>query len=147
MTTIVNFPGDRTKEKAVTRQPLETILHVDDDDDIRVIIKLALETVGSFGVHQFASGQEAVDAAAAVQPQMLLLDVMMPDMSGQEVWRLITEQPGLANVPTVFLTAKAEDSFSKELRDQGAMAVITKPVDPMQLASQIEEIWQMADHA
>ncbi|MFN3208051.1 MAG: response regulator [Roseovarius sp.] len=128
----------------MTRPPLQTILHVDDDDDIRVIIKMALETVGEFDVHQFSSGQAALDAAEDVRPQMLLLDVMMPDMSGQEVWRSLTAKPGLAGLPTVFLTAKAEDSFSKELREKGALAVITKPVDPMLLASQIEKIWQDA---
>ena len=147
MTTIVEFPEKRSEEISVMGRPLETILHVDDDDDIRVIIKMSLETVGSFDVHQYSSGQEAVEAASIVQPQMLLLDVMMPDMSGEEVWRLIKQQPGLATVPTVFLTAKAEDSFSKELCDKGAAAVITKPVDPMQLASEITQIWQRAGQA
>ncbi len=147
MTTIVEFPAKESEEISVMSKPLETILHVDDDADIRVIIKMSLETVGSFNVHQFASGQEAVEAAASVQPQMLLLDMMMPDMSGEEVWKLITQQPGLATVPTVFLTAKAEDSFSQELRRKGAAAVITKPVDPMLLASQIKEIWHKANQS
>ncbi|WP_152474190.1 response regulator [Roseovarius sp. THAF9] len=126
----------------MAQQPLQTILHVDDDEDIRVIIHMALETVGSFDVQQFATGQGAVEAAVSVKPQMLLLDVMMPDMSGEDVWRAITAKPGFADIPTIFLTAKAEDSFSKQLRDKGALAVITKPVDPMTLSSQIEEIWQ-----
>ncbi|WP_428511622.1 response regulator [Roseovarius sp.] len=147
MTTIVKFPAIESEEMSVMSKPLETILHVDDDADIRVIIKMSLETVGSFNVHQFASGQEAVEAAASVQPQMLLLDMMMPDMSGEEVWKLITEQSGLATVPTVFLTAKAEDSFSQELRRKGAAAVITKPVDPMLLASQIKDIWHKASQS
>lgn len=142
MTNILAFPNRPEEDTVVTRQPLQTILHVDDDEDIRVIIHMALETVGSFDVHQFATGQDAVEAAVSVNPQMLLLDVMMPDMSGEDVWRAITAQPGLANIPTIFLTAKAEDSFSKLLRDKGALAVITKPVDPMMLSSQIEDIWQ-----
>ncbi|WP_172982800.1 response regulator [Roseovarius bejariae] len=123
---------------------LKTILHVDDDVDIRVIIQMALETVGSFEVHQFATGQEAVDAVETVQPQMLLLDMMMPDMSGEDVWRKISEQPAGGNLPTIFLTAKAEDSLSQELLRKGALAVITKPVDPMTLATRIEEIWAKA---
>ncbi|MGK7653627.1 response regulator [Roseovarius sp. B08] len=145
MTEILSFPSRFKKETGVTSQPLKTILHVDDDDDIRVIIKMALETVGSFEVHQFSSGQAAVSSAAAVSPQMLLLDVMMPDMSGEDVWRAVTAQPGLDDIPTVFLTAKAEDSFSKQLRDKGALSVITKPVDPMMLATQIEQIWETAN--
>lgn len=125
----------------MNRQELKTILHVDDDDDIRVIIKMALTTVGSYEVHQFATGQEAVDRAEKLSPQLLLLDVMMPDMSGQEVWRMISAKPDLTDLPTIFLTAKAEDSFSRELLQKGALAVITKPIDPMTLATQIEEIW------
>ncbi len=135
------------EESGVVRQPLKTILHVDDDDDIRIIIRMALETVGSFDVHQFPTGQQAVEAAQDVQPQLLLLDVMMPDMSGEDVWRQVTALPGLEEVPTIFLTAKAEDSFSKELRDKGALAVITKPVDPMMLSTQIEQIWQKSGTA
>lgn len=122
-------------------KPLKSILHVDDDEDIRIIIRMALETVGSFKVHQFATGREAVDAAEQIDPQLILLDVMMPDMSGQEVWQSIKTKPKLANTPTIFLTAKAEDDFSKNLIATGALAVIKKPIDPMTLAPQIEEIW------
>ncbi len=145
MADVVTFPNAPKNEKGAMQQPLQTILHVDDDDDIRVIIKMALEVVGSFDVHQFPTGQDAVEAAAEVNPQMLLLDVMMPDMSGEDVWRAITAMPGLSDVPTIFLTAKAEDSFSKQLREKGALAVITKPVDPMMLGTQIEQIWQSID--
>lgn len=145
MAHVVTFPNAPKSETGAMRQPLQTILHVDDDEDIRVIIKMALEVVGSFDVHQFPTGHDAVEAAAGVNPQMLLLDVMMPDMSGEDVWRAITAMPGMADIPTVFLTAKAEDSFSKQLREKGALAVITKPVDPMMLGTQIEQIWQSID--
>lgn len=143
-TNILDFPIAPNQEAVVPSEPLKTLLHVDDDADIRTIIKMALETVGSFDVHQFASGQEAVDAVDTVHPQLLLLDVMMPDMSGEDVWRKLTAKPETAGLPAVFLTAKAEDSFSQELLQKGALAVITKPVDPMRLSSQIEDIWQQA---
>jgi len=141
---ILNYPDFSHRERGMTAEPLKRILHVDDDDDIRVIIKLALETVGSFEVHQFASGEAAVHGAEGLDPQLLLLDVMMPDMSGEDVWRALTARPELKGLPTVFLTAKAEDSFSEELLKKGALAVITKPVDPMTIASQIEEIWNQS---
>jgi CheY-like chemotaxis protein len=141
---VLPFPIAQKQETGVPQDPLKTILHVDDDVDIRVIIKMSLETVGSFDVHQFATGQEAVDAIESVRPQMLLLDMMMPDMSGEDVWRRIAEQPSGGNLPTIFLTAKAEDSLSEELLRKGALAVITKPVDPMTLATRIEEIWAKA---
>lgn len=143
-TNILDFPIAPNQEAVVPSEPLKTLLHVDDDADIRTIIKMALETVGSFDVYQFASGQEAVDAVDTIHPQLLLLDVMMPDMSGEDVWRKLTAKPETAGLPAVFLTAKAEDSFSQELLQKGALAVITKPVDPMLLSSQIEDIWQQA---
>lgn len=140
--TIPDVPTTPNQELGVPQDPLKTILHVDDDADIRTIIKMALETVGSFKVHQFSSGQAAVDAFEDVHPQLLLLDVMMPDMSGEDVWRKLMAKQDAADLPTVFLTAKAEDCFSQDLLKKGALAVITKPIDPMLLATQIEDIWQ-----
>ena len=120
---------------------LERILHVDDDEDIRTIVQIALETVGQFRILQSSDGQSAISSAEEFAPQLLLLDVMMPEMSGQELRSEIQEIPGMADVPTVFVTAKAEDHFAEELRAQGAIAVITKPFDPMTLADELRAIW------
>ncbi len=120
---------------------LKRILHVDDDEDIRTIVQLALEVVGEFEILQFGNGPGAVAGAVDFRPDLLLLDVMMPGMSGPEVWRALTALPQLADIPAIFVTAKAEDEFSRDLTRQGAMAVIVKPFDPMTLASQIQEIW------
>lgn len=120
---------------------LKRILHVDDDDDIRTIVQLALEVVGNFELRQFGDGPSAVAAARDFEPQLLLLDVMMPGMTGMDVRRAIVEEDGMTDLTTVFVTAKAEDSFAKELLDLGAVSVITKPFDPMSLAEQIQNIW------
>ncbi|WP_245723443.1 response regulator, partial [Lutimaribacter saemankumensis] len=120
---------------------LERILHVDDDEDIRTIVQIALETVGQFRILQSSDGQSAISSAEEFAPHLLLLDVMMPEMSGQELRSEIQEIPGMADVPTVFVTAKAEDHFAEELRAQGAIAVITKPFDPMTLADELRAIW------
>lgn len=120
---------------------LKRILHVDDDEDIRTIVQLALEVVGDFEIRQFPNGQTAVAKGAAFAPDLLLLDVMMPGMSGPEVWKALTALPELAGTPTIFVTAKAEDEFSRDLERQGALAVIVKPFDPMTLATQIQDIW------
>ena len=120
---------------------LKRILHVDDDDDIRTIVQLALEVVGSFEILQFSDGHAAVAAAKDFDPQLLLLDVMMPGMSGKEVWQALQADPATADAPAIFVTAKAEDDFSERLIEEGAMAVITKPFDPMTLASEITDIW------
>jgi len=126
-------------------EKLEKILHVDDDDDIRTIAKMTLELVGQYHVDQFASGPEALEQAQACAPQLFLLDVMMPEMSGEETWRRLSVLPGLEHVPTIFMTAKAETQFSKSLIEQGALAVITKPFDPGELCAQLESVWQGRD--
>lgn len=123
---------------------LKRILHVDDDEDIRTIVQLALEVVGEFEILQCADGPSAIAAAPGFDPQLLLLDVMMPGMSGQQVREAIAAIPELSDVPAIFVTAKAEDEFSAQLVEAGAMAVITKPFDPMELAEQISDAWNRA---
>jgi len=120
---------------------LKRILHVDDDEDIRTIVQLSLEVVGNFEIRQCPDGPSAVAAAPEFAPQLLLLDVMMPGMSGLEVWEAIARHAGLEDVPAIFVTAKAEDEFSRDLLEKGAMAVIVKPFDPMTLFEQIQSAW------
>jgi len=120
---------------------LTTILHVDDDEDILEIARMALEMVDSFTLHQFNSGPDALEKIEGVAPQLLLLDVMMPGMTGPDLWAKVKALPGYAETPTIFMTAKAEDSLSQELLETGALAVITKPFDPMTLGAQIRAAW------
>lgn len=125
---------------------LKKILHVDDDDDIRVITRMSLEVVGQFTVHQCASGSEALEAAEAFQPDLFLLDVMMPGMTGEEVWSRLHGNPKLSHVPAIFMTAKAQEKEASFLLSTGAIGVITKPFDPMNLGQEIEAAWN-AYHA
>lgn len=127
-------------------EKLQRILHVDDAEDIRMIIKITLEMVCSYSVDQFSSGEEAMAQAQGCNPQLFLLDFMMPDMDGMETWTALRTLPGFADIPAIFVTAKAEENFSKSMMDQGALAVITKPFDPMELCGQIEQAWS-AHHA
>ncbi|MCD1624443.1 MAG: response regulator [Paracoccaceae bacterium] len=122
-------------------EKLQRIMHVDDADDIRMIIKITLEMVGGYHVDQFASGQDAVDNAAGCTPQLFLLDFMMPDMDGMETWNALRTLSGFENIPAIFVTAKAEENFSQTMLDKGALAVITKPFDPMNICDQIEQAW------
>jgi len=121
---------------------LSRILHVDDDEDIRVIADLALTMVGKFEVLQCASGQEATEKAADFAPDLFLLDYMMPCKDGEQTLRELRELPGLLHVPVVFMTARVQQDVADELRQKGALDVITKPFDPMDLADQLRQIWR-----
>lgn len=120
---------------------LERILHVDDDEDIRVLTKMALELVGQYKVEQFASGEDALNAAETVSPQLFLFDYMMPDLSGVELWRRLQGFPHLADIPAVFVTAKSEYAFAEDLMGQGALSVIVKPFDITGLSEKVEDAW------
>lgn len=117
------------------------ILHVEDDPDIREIALIALETVGGLTVDQCASGQEALDRAPGLAPDLFLLDVMMPGMNGEETFLALRAMSQFADTPAIFMTAKAQPPEVARLRQLGADEVITKPFDPMTLADQILDIW------
>ncbi|MTJ05856.1 MAG: response regulator [Sediminimonas qiaohouensis] len=119
-----------------------TVLHVDDEEDIRVIAKLALETVGGLEVFQCASGSEALEMAPRANPDLFLLDVMMPDMDGVQTLKLLRELPGFEHTPAIFMTAKVGAEDQEELLRCGAAAVIPKPFDPLTVASDIVAMWQ-----
>ncbi|OIQ77785.1 phosphate regulon transcriptional regulatory protein PhoB [mine drainage metagenome] len=121
---------------------LPRILHVEDDADIREIALIALETVGGLTVEQCASGKEAIMRVSTFQPDLFLLDVMMPSMTGEETLLALREMPQFSSTPVIFMTAKAQYSEVENLKRQGALDVITKPFDPMELANQILAIWQ-----
>lgn len=123
-----------------------TILHVEDDDDIREIAEMALALSGDFEVLQCASGEAALALAPDVQPDVLLLDMMMPGLTGCETLAQLRKMPHLANVPAIFMTARAQHADIEKLRSTGAADVISKPFDPMTLGDQIKRILQEESH-
>ncbi len=120
---------------------LRRILYVEDDADIRAVAELALETVGGFSVKSCSSGQEALLEGPDFEPELILLDVMMPDMDGPSTFRELRKIPALRATPVVFMTAKVQTEEVAFYRELGAVDVIPKPFDPMTLADQIREIW------
>lgn len=113
------------------------ILHVEDDLDILEVAKLALEVVGGFEVLQCSSGAAALREAADFGPDLFLLDMMMPEMSGEQVLENLRKDARFDDVPAIFMTARAQASEVAALKDSGAIDVIVKPFDPMTLAEQI----------
>lgn len=103
---------------------------------------MSLETVGGFDVLQCSSGQEAIAAAAGFDPDLILLDVMMPGMSGEETLHTLREIDGFENKPFVFMTARASEESVVSLLKHEVVDVLIKPFDPVTLPDRIREIWQ-----
>lgn len=116
------------------------IVVVEDDDHIRLVTKLALETMGGHNVTDFASGEDALQAVPQLDPDLLVLDVMMPGLDGPQTLMLMRKIPALAETPAVFLTASTQASQMVGYRDLGVLDVIAKPFDPRQLCERIDAV-------
>lgn len=121
---------------------LERILYAEDDSDIQQIAIIALETVGGFTVNICNDGLEALAAIENFAPQLLLLDVMMPNMDGPKALAKIREIDAFKKTPVIFMTAKVQQEEVKKYLDMGAIGIIAKPFDPMTLAIKIQGLWE-----
>ena len=121
---------------------LTRVLYVEDEPDIQMVARLALEAVGGFTVEICSSGQEALERAPVFQPQLILLDVMMPVMDGPTTFKSLRDMPQFANTPVVFMTARVQPNEVEEYKKLGALDVIPKPFDPMKLSNQVQAIWE-----
>lgn len=121
---------------------LQHILCIDDEADILEVARMCLETVGGYRVSTCSSGAEAVAKIDAIAPDLIMIDVMMPQMDGPATLLELRKNPALADTPIVFMTARIQPSEITEYLVLGANAVLPKPFDPMALSSQIQEIWQ-----
>jgi CheY-like chemotaxis protein len=120
---------------------LQKILMVEDETDIQHIARVALEMVGGLQVEMCNGGAEALAKASAFAPDLIVLDVMMPVMDGPMTLARLREIDGLEQTPVVFMTAKAQPEEVAGYRALGAAAVISKPFDPMTLATELRAVY------
>ena len=113
------------------------ILIIDDEDDIREVAALSLESVAGWEVVKASSGAQGLVQAARERPDAILLDVMMPGMDGPATVRELKKNPATAQIPVVLLTAKVQVNDQKRFADLGVKAVLFKPFDPLKLSEQI----------
>src|SRR5208283_391579 len=116
------------------------ILIIDDEEDIREVAALSLETVSGWEVIVASSGAQGLARAAEHMPDAILLDVMMPDMDGPTTFRELRKNPATAKIPVLLLTAKVQSSDQRRFADLGVESVLFKPFDPMTLADQISGV-------
>ncbi len=129
-------------EPTATDRSLRRVLLVEDELDIQIVARLALRDIGRLEVEVCGSGTEALEVAPRFLPEMILLDVMMPEPDGLATLRALAEMPETASIPVVFVTAKAQSHEIEEYLEAGAVDVIVKPFDPMTLAERVHEIWR-----
>lgn len=123
---------------------LRRILLVEDDQDIQIVAGLALQDLAGFEVSVCSSGREALSTAQSFAPDLIILDVMMPELDGPGTLAELRRLPDLAETPVIFMTAKAQPNEIAEYRKLGALDVIIKPFDPMQLGDDVLRIWRKA---
>jgi two-component system, OmpR family, alkaline phosphatase synthesis response regulator PhoP len=113
------------------------VLIVDDERGIRRIVQIALQTISGWTVFIADSGAEGLAMAEAQQPDVILLDVMMPGMDGIETFRHLQANPATQTIPVILLTAKGRASDQQHLSQLGAVGMIVKPFKAPDLVQQI----------
>lgn len=120
--------------------PAKQILVIDNEEYIREVTQICLETVAGWRVVTASSGSEGLVKAKTEQPDAILLDMMMPDMDGTTTFKQLRENPETQNIPVILLTAKVQVSDRLRYTELGMNLTIAKPFDPLKLPAQIAEV-------
>ncbi len=119
---------------------IRKVILVDDDPDIRVVGEMSLSQVGGWEVFIASSDKELLEMIEEVRPDLILLDVMMPEMDGPSAFQKVREIEQFKNTPIIFVTAKVQKQELDRYFALGATGCISKPFDPMTLPAEIVEI-------
>jgi CheY-like chemotaxis protein len=121
---------------------LHSVLYVDDDPDICTVVEATLRAIGDLTVRTADSGEMAIDLACEEQPDLILMDVMMPGLDGPSTLKLMRDREPLADIPVIFLTAKVMATEVSGFLNLGAIGVIGKPFDPTRLCRDVRALWE-----
>jgi len=118
------------------------VLVVEDDRSIQMVLELVLGRMAKCQVLVASNGREGIAAIQQHKPDMVLLDIMMPEMDGFEVCRLAKADPATQQIPIIFLTAQPQPAAVAKAMSLGAAGYLVKPFDPMKIIDQINESLQ-----
>lgn len=118
---------------------LKRVLCVEDDPDIQVVLQLIFETEG-VAVAICGNPINAVTMASEFKPDLVLMDVMMPEQDGPETFRQLQSAPETQKIPVIFMTARIQTQDVKAYQDMGVLDVIAKPFDPTTLMRELGRI-------
>ncbi|NJK40768.1 MAG: response regulator [Acaryochloridaceae cyanobacterium SU_2_1] len=119
---------------------VKRVLIIDDEQSIQAVASLSLKMEANWQVLTASSGAEGINIAAAEQPDVILLDVMMPIMNGIDTFKQLQRSDRTQHIPIILLTAKAQATEQQQFYDLGVSGVITKPFNSLTLASQIASL-------
>lgn len=118
----------------------KTILIIDDEEDVKEIAQMGLEMAADWNVITASSGREGLKIAAIEQPEVILLDLMMPEWDGKETLKYLKAEKKTANIPVILMTAKTQSAIALELASLDLAGTIAKPFRPLELSEQIGRI-------
>lgn len=110
-----------------------TVLHIEDDDEIRALTALAFEFADDMELIQAPDGQTGLKLLEDMTPHLVLLDYMMPGLSGADVIRVMNRNDRLKRIPVAFVTARTVPEDEAKMRSLGAISILRKPFDPLAL--------------
>jgi CheY-like chemotaxis protein len=116
------------------------LLMIDDEESIQIVVKFGINMAAGWDVIAANSGRIGIDTAQKELPDVILLDVMMPEMDGIATFKALQANPITAKIPVIFLTAKAQTAERRQFNDLGISGVITKPFNSLDLPEQIAKI-------
>jgi two-component system OmpR family response regulator len=116
------------------------VLIIDDEEDTRSIFSMSLGLLGGAEVIEATNGPAGIAVAARENPDVIILDLLMPGMDGSQTFLELKTRPDTSRIPVIFMTVKGMFSEFDRLKSMGALAVISKPFDPLTLTQQIKNI-------
>lgn len=120
---------------------LKKILYAEDERDVQTIVEISIWSTSSYAIKICDNGKLLLDCVEDYNPDLILLDVMMPEMDGITTLKNLQLNEKTKDIPVIFITAKAQAHEVSSFNESGVIGVITKPFDPMLLSSNIKEIW------
>ncbi|HEY9826995.1 MAG TPA: response regulator [Stenomitos sp.] len=121
---------------------MKRVLIIDDEETIQTIVQFGIEMAAGWKVITASSGSEGLSTAESASPDVILLDVMMPEMDGIATFKALQDNQNTAHIPVILLTAKAQTAEKRQFHELGVNGVITKPFNSLDLPGQIAKILQ-----
>jgi len=126
----------------MSKRVLRKILYVEDNVDIQKIVMMTLEDIGGYKLKICSSGKEALEVVDAFNPDLFLLDVILPEMNGPSLLKELRKNPKFNDVPAIFISAIAQGPELIKYSELGVLGIIRKPFDPIAISKTINVLYQ-----